>query len=164
MGLNSTPTRKILGDNLKKLMSEHDVHTSAPLVEKATEAAGLKVARSSVARIVKAEVPTNLDFVESLAVIFRKKAWQLLHPNLGLAYEAPPIGIADVVDMLAKSLSELPAESRERVAALLKTLARAPDSQKVRDELTAQLAAPDARDPQQTAADAVNKLTPATAR
>lgn len=70
--------RKILGDNLDRLMASSVSLGSAPLVEAATGEHGMKIGKSTIARIRNAETPINLDYVEVLARVFGLEPWQLL--------------------------------------------------------------------------------------
>lgn len=73
-------TRKVLSDNLKRLMDAHDMKQK-PVAE-AAKRQGFAIDQTYVGRILNMEVAATIEKVESIAAAFGLQPWQLLVPHL----------------------------------------------------------------------------------
>jgi hypothetical protein len=133
----SQPTaRELLGSNLTSLMNSSRELSSAPALERATGLKGTKIGRSTIDRVKKGETTVNLDYIQVLAQVFKKKPWEMLHPKLGdTSGDRAALDLGAAVDLLAATLERFPEEVRLTIADRLQTLAKAPDSAKTKQAL-----------------------------
>ena len=109
-GIAAMSARETLAENLRSLMGTHHTYRTTMAIERATEAMGLKVGKSTIDRALKCQTTLNLDYIDVIARIYGLDAWQLLTP--GLAPKNPPVlrSIGDVEDKLYKRIGELAKE------------------------------------------------------
>lgn len=81
-GITAMSPRDILAANLTALMASSSSLNTLVAVEKATEAIGMKVGKSTVDRLRNGTTPVNLDYIDALAQAFGLDAWQLLVPGI----------------------------------------------------------------------------------
>lgn len=126
MGLGKA--QKTLGKNLTTLMKSQ--HVGAPTVQKLTEAIGVAIGRTTVARIKNGVANPELRSLEALASVFKKQTWQLLHPDLSDAVEnlASDQSLDKALEVVAKALQGKSREKREIAAERLRQFALSPDS------------------------------------
>lgn len=130
----SDNAQEILARNLDRLMkASQGAYTSAPALERATALHGTKIGRSTISRVLNASTPVNLEYIEVLASVFRKKPWELLHCDLGdMSHERESVDLQTAIDLLAETLEQFPEEQRSAIGERLMTLAKAPDSTRTR--------------------------------
>lgn len=106
-GIASISSRETLAANLRALMAANPALGTTTAVEKATEANGMKVGKSTVDRLCKGKTPVNLDYIEVLALVFHLDPWQLMVP--GLDPKSPPTlrSVSASEEALYKRLREL---------------------------------------------------------
>ena len=80
---------EILSANLRCLAQQPGNPSSGPGVERAAEAMGLSIGRSSVGRYLIATGNPSLEHIETLSKVFGVQSWQLLHPTMGAAIAGP---------------------------------------------------------------------------
>ena len=102
--------RETLAENLRNLMGAHHTLKTTTAVERATEAYGLKVGKSTIDRALKCQTTLNLDYIDVIARVYGLDAWQLLTP--GLAPKNPPVlrSVGVVEDQLYKRIGEIAKE------------------------------------------------------
>ena len=129
--------RDVLGQNLSRLMKDSGGRLdSAVALEKATADAGNKIGRSTINRICNGTTPVNLDYIEVLGRVFKKKPWEMLHPALGdVSQDIESMDLAGAVDLLARTMEQFPEPIRIAIGQRLATLAQAPDSQTTKQAL-----------------------------
>jgi len=89
--------RKILSNNLSDLMHESPTYKSAPSLQAATAKCGVKVGRSTIDRALKGTTTINLDYIESIAKVFRLEPWQMIHPTRGGKDDAPDAHVLPLI-------------------------------------------------------------------
>jgi len=112
-GVAAMTARETLAQNLRALMDAHPSHSSTLAIERATDAGGMRVGKSTIDRALKCETILNLDYIEAIARVFGLDAWQILTP--GLRPKTPPVlrSIGDNEDQLYKKLADLAKEITE---------------------------------------------------
>lgn len=112
-GIAAMSARETLAENLKALMAAHRINT-LPALERATDANGHKVGKSTVGRALNCETPLNLDYIEAIAEVYGLDPWQLLVP--GLLPKNPPVlrSVGEAEDKLYRKIGEL----AEQIAAI----------------------------------------------
>lgn len=88
-GISDMGVRDTFAENLRTLISMEGPLSSTLAIERATEAIGCKVGKSTIDRATRSETPINIDYVEAIAAVFGFDAWQMLVP--GLQPKNPPI-------------------------------------------------------------------------
>ncbi len=76
-GTPTIPIRKILANNLKVLMNSHQNGIISQ--NKLSQISG--VAQSTIGRILREEIDTSIDIVQSLSQALNVESWELLHPK-----------------------------------------------------------------------------------
>lgn len=109
-GIAAMSARETLADNLRRLMESHHTLKSTLAIEKATDAIGQKVGKSTIDRALKCQTTLNLDYIDAIAKVYGLDAWQLLTPNI--VPRNPPVlrTVGDVEDKLYQKLGELAKE------------------------------------------------------
>lgn len=102
--------RETLSDNLRALMGEHHTYKSTLAIERATEANGSKVGKSTIDRALKGETNLTIDHLDAIAFIYGLDVWQLMSP--GLRPKSPPVlkSIGETEDKLYRRIGELAKE------------------------------------------------------
>lgn len=158
-------TTQVLAANLKTLMARVGAPSSAPAVEEATKVkGGLKVGRSTVQRILKAETPVNLDYVESLAKVFGVQPWELLHPSMGKTITPEP-DLPEALAAVARHITSIDDAIRPAVAGLIGDLVDNPGTAKRFIGAISSLVATDEPAPEfELTGDAAAEARPATSK
>lgn len=109
-GIAAMNARETLAENLKALMQEHHTLKSTLAIERATDANGKKVGKSTIDRAIKGETNLTIDHLEAIAAIYGLDVWQLMAP--GLRPKSPPVlrSIGETEDKLYKRIGELAKE------------------------------------------------------
>lgn len=112
-GIAAMPARETLAENLRALMEAHHTYKSTPAIERATEALGSKVGKSTIDRAMKGETNLTIDHLEAIASIYGLDAWQLMAP--GLRPKSPPVlkSIGETEDRLYRRIDQLLEELAE---------------------------------------------------
>lgn len=102
--------RETLAENLHALMQSHHTYKSTLAIERATDAIGKKVGKSTIDRALRSETNLTIDNLEAIAGIYGLDVWQLLTP--GLRPKSPPVlrSIGDTEDQLYRRIGELAKE------------------------------------------------------
>lgn len=133
--------RDHLAVNLGRLMSApNSKYANSQAVETATDKLAQnherKIGRSTVQRILKAETPVNLDYVETLAELFGVKAWQLVAPasaaqvgndSEGDEFEGMPPTLDQAVMKISEVMEAMTPMGREFAVGVLGALAKSPE-------------------------------------
>ncbi|MGQ0595797.1 hypothetical protein [Aquabacterium sp.] len=127
-GVAEMTARESLAANIRTLMDAAGTNVLA--IAKAIQAGSPDAKgpkRTTIANVVKGEVPTNIDFIEFLATHFDVKPWQLLVPDLRPHSKPALLDSAEVEDLrAAKTLA---------VKLMAKAEAKQPNMQELRAEL-----------------------------
>lgn len=109
-GVAAMTARETLSENLQALMDTHHTLKSTLAIERATEAAGCKVGKSTIDRALRGETNLTIDYLEAIAGVYGLDTWQLMTP--GLRPKSPPVlrSIGETEDKLYKRIGELAKE------------------------------------------------------
>ena len=109
-GVAAMTARETLSDNLRALMGEHHTYKSTLAIQRATEANGSKVGKSTIDRALKGETNLTIDHLQAIALIYGLDVWQIMSP--GLRPKSPPVlkSIGETEDKLYQRIGELAKE------------------------------------------------------